>query len=375
MIVKAIVTDTSGSPLGGVEVTVTNDVNGFTNSRYTDGQGYADMYIPSSSGNMATVTTNGYTLNTQYFDAIGDEDTYHLNLVATPFKKPFKVAPRFWKANMCGIRVADLPPVAGGASDPTLVLSWFYDRYNAEDRAAIRACMKERNYTHWLLSWPDSRAIGQSPQQFRATCIELINDDFYPCAMLYSKDYDPTDFAGIMANIEPVLPQIVGLVPLMCVGWELSIALSPTTVQQLIDALCPLFTPAGTRCYVHFQEGYSSFPQPDQTFASFWNPNVGKLTGVLRQKILAQNHDQYRNDAGGICDVLTRFAGNFNVAHDSGFGHPFDDVELEITASFQFNGTMSEGEGDSWGDWALGTPPASGPAGLVSVMGSGNGCS
>ena len=74
-----------------------------------------------------------------------------------------------------------------------------------------------------------------------------------------------------------------------------------------------------------------------------------------------------------ICDVLTRFAGNFNVSPDSGFGHPFDDVELEITATLQFNGDMTEADGNSWGQWAIDTPPQGGPAGLVGVQGSGNG--
>ncbi len=274
---------------------------------------------------------------------------------------------------MCGIRISGLPVVPGGAPDPSLFLSWFYGRYDASWRAIIRRAMKGAGYTHWLLSWPDERANGCSPAGFRSLCQELIQDGFYPCPMLYSKDYDPSDFEGIMANIAPVLPFIVGLVPLMCVGWELSIALSPQTVQMLIDALCPLFTPSGTRCYVHFQEGYSSF-QVEGPFAAFWNLQVGKLTGVLRQKVLSQNRDQYRYDSGGISDVLTRFAGNFGVVTDSGFGHPFDDVELEITASNQYNDGMSEADGDSWGTWAVDCPAQYGPAGAITVQGSGNGC-
>lgn len=284
----------------------------------------------------------------------------------------FQAAPRFWKANMCGIRISGLPVIPGGAPDPSLFLSWFYGRYDSAWRTIIRQAMKGAGYTHWLLSWPDERANGCTPEGFKALCVELIQDGFYPCPMLYSKDYDPTDFDGVMANIAPVLPAIVGLVPLVCIGWELSIALSPQTVQALIDALAPLFTPSGCRVYVHFQEGYSSF-QVEGPFAAFWNINVGKLTGVLRQKLLRQNRDEYRYDSGGISDVLTRFAGNFGVVSDSGFGHPFDDVELEITASFQYNNGMSESEGDSWGQWAIDTPAQYGPAGAVRVMGSGNG--
>lgn len=293
---------------------------------------------------------------------------------STP-RPPFQVAPRFWKGNMCGIRISGLPKLEG-VPDPRLVLSWFYDRYPlAKDRAIVRQGMHLRGYTHWLLSWPDARANGCTPQQFQAICYELIADGFYPCVMLYSKDYDPNDFDGIMANIQPVLPYLVGVIPLVCIGWELSIRLSPTVVQQLIDALAPLFTAYGCRVYIHLQEGYSSWQQAGGVFADFWNPNVGKLTGILRQKLLRQDKQQYWTDSGGIVDVLTRFAGNFGVSPDSGFGHPFDDVELEITASFQFNGQMSEADGDSWGDWAIQAPGQGGPAGIVNVMGSGNGSS
>ncbi len=58
-----------------------------------------------------------------------------------------------------------------------------------------------------------------------------------------------------------------------------------------------------------------------------------------------------------------------NFPTDSGFGHPFDFVALEITAQPQFNGQMSEAEGNSWGQTAITTPPV----GRVIVQGSGNG--
>jgi hypothetical protein len=70
-----------------------------------------------------------------------------------------------------------------------------------------------------------------------------------------------------------------------------------------------------------------------------------------------------------VKDVLDRFAGADFYPTDSGFGHPFDDIELEITASEQFAGTMSESQGNAWGRAALTTPSS----GDVRVMGSGNG--
>ncbi len=51
---------------------------------------------------------------------------------------PFRIAPRFWAGQFCGMRVEGLPPIPGGSSDSTLVLSWMYDRYSPEYRATIR---------------------------------------------------------------------------------------------------------------------------------------------------------------------------------------------------------------------------------------------
>lgn len=283
---------------------------------------------------------------------------------------PFEPAPRTWRANMCGVRVPGLPPVSGGAADASLVLSWFYDRYVDADRAKIRAAWRAKNYTHVLLSWPDSRAFGWSAENFLTTVEELIADGFYPCPFLYSKDHDPTDVDGIWNNMLPAIQVLKGVAPAICIGWELSIALSPTTVQQLIDWVAPEFTPAGTRVYVHFQEDYFSFPQPDHDNASFWNLQTGKLTGVLHQRKLGMDNDLYR---ARLTDCLDRCSGQFNMPHDTGFGHPVDCVALEITAMTQFNGQTTEAEGDALGQWAIDTPPVSGPAGTVQVMGSGNG--
>lgn len=296
-------------------------------------------------------------------------DTVNEVIELDSFKRPFQVAPRTWKGNMCGIRVPGLPSVPGGAADPTLFLSWFYDRYDAETRVGIRLHMKAKGYTHWLVSWPDSRSVGSTPQAFLAMCQELIADGFFPCVFLTSKDYDNPDVGSILADLATVLPLLIGVVPMFCIGWELSLWLSPTQVQQLIDAIAPqCLTREGTLVYVHWQQGYLSFQQPGEDTAAFWWLNVGKLTGDLHQRVLDWDKPMYQ---ARIVDCLQRFAGQFNFPTDSGFGHPFDFVALEITAQPQFDGSMSEEEGNLWGDTAVSTPPV----GSVAVMGSGNGVS
>lgn len=288
-------------------------------------------------------------------------------------ERPFKPAPRFWHGNLCGVRVAGLPPVEGGASDASLVLSWFIDRYQPADRTKIYAEWTRRGDTHVALSWPDSRAAGATPESFRATVLELIDAGFFPCVFWCSKDFDPMDVPAILAGIERPLSLLAGILPLSCIGWELSLWLSPTQVQELIDAIAPRLTPSGCRVYVHFQQGYASFQQDGGIFADFWKLQVGKLTGILHQKVLSQNPEEYWYASGGLADVLQRFAGNFFCPADSGFHHPFDLVAWEITAMTQFDGQTSEQTGDYWGTHAINCPPQSGPAGIVGVMGSGNG--
>lgn len=283
--------------------------------------------------------------------------------IYTEQSRIFKPAPRFWRGNLCGVRIAGLPPVAGGASDTSLVLSWFIDRYNRDDRQAIRSCWRISGYSHVALSWPDSEAAGATPESFRDTCLELIDAGFFPCVFWCSKDFNPPDVAAILANIEKPLSLLIGILPLACIGWELSLWLSPTQVQQLIDAIAPRLTPSGCRVYVHFQQGYASFQQDGGIFADFWKLQVGKLTGLLHQRVLEQDPQQYWYASGGLVDVLQRFAGNFFCPSDSGFGHPFDLVAWEITAQPQYNGEMSERDGDGWGSHAVSAPAQGGPAG------------
>jgi hypothetical protein len=274
---------------------------------------------------------------------------------------PFKPAPRYWKGNMCGVRIGGLPAIDGGAADPSLVLSWFYDRHNDADRATIRFHWLQRGYTHVLLSWPDSRAAGFSIEQFKATCEELIFSGFYPCVMLSSKDHDPADVTAITNGLMPVLNALVGVVPMFCMGWELSLWLSPEQVDLLIRRVAPVcLQQPGTLTYVHFQQGYPSFQKDGGTVADFWNQYQGLLTGLLYQKMIDQNDAQFLDS---LKDCLERFAGGWGMVPG------FDFVALELSAMYQYNGSMSEAQGDHIGTVAINAPKVNG----VGVMGSGNG--
>ena len=283
------------------------------------------------------------------------------------------IAPRVYRGQMCGIRLAGAPPVEGGAADSSLILSWFYGRYPADWRAKIRAAFLKSNYPDVLVSWTDDRAVGISPAGHVSLLTELCRDGLRPCEMLSSKVYCPQDdAAGTLSVINEVLPRLVNAdcVSRYCVGFEMNLWNTYESLQAIIDGVKAQVVPA-RRLSVHFSPGYADWrpDRPGSTFADFWNPNVGKLSSLWHQADTKWSDADYQ---ARLADVTSRFAGNFNVSPDSGFGHPFDCIALEITASQQFEG-MSEADGDRRAMVALSTPPQSGPAGNVIIMGSGNG--
>lgn len=291
---------------------------------------------------------------------------------------------RWFRGNMGGVRVPGLPAVPGGSSDPSLVLSWFYDRYNPVDRASIRAAFHARNYTHFQLSWPDS-AYG-SPQSDIGTYVamaqELTADGFLVGHFLSSKSVpgdsggaNPTGVGAIISSVTPVISalQAANVIPWASVGWELGLFLSPTDLQTLINAFAGLLVP-GTNLYIHMQQGYMAWQQNGQTIADFWKPNVGKLTGCLYQRILGKDCAGFQDN---LNDCLLRMAGNDFMPNDSGFGHPFDLVAYELTVADQFNSGESEAAGDAVGFQAVCKPAVTlvgHPGTFVAVQGFGNGC-
>lgn len=341
---------------------------------------------------------------------------------ATSARAP--LAPRIYTGQMCGIHLAGAPPVDGGAADASLILSWFRNRYPTNWRARIDAAYRER-YPDVLHSWCDDRAVGLSPTDHVARLQEQTQQGLRPCEMLTSKLYCPEgDAAGTLAIVHEVLPLLVAAdcVSRYCVGFEMNLWNSYASLQGIIDGVAALVVPHRP-LVVHFSPGYADWrpDHPGSTFAEFWNAQVGKLTGLWHQAdpnwwnvsqpaatvaevatrgsasvidlvrhIYRAQHGHWLDDAAPrqtvaqpawgdalyqalLADVTGRFAGNFNVSPDSGFGHPFDCTALEISAAVQYDASISEAEGNRRGDVALATPGQHGPGGYVVVMGSGNG--
>lgn len=289
---------------------------------------------------------------------------------------PFTPAPRAYASNMCGIHLADLPPIPGGAADPTLVITWLAFYHTLANRQRIYVAYRGKRLLDFLVSWPDFQDAGGTPSGFKAHCLEVKAAGLRPCAMLSAKPTSSAnirDVQGTLANILLVLPLLVGIVPRFCVGWELSLWLSPDDVQFLIDALTPIWLAVkGTQGYVHFAVWTFSWQPNGQQSWAFWAANVGKLHGILHQSEISVGQDLYQ---AKLKDCLDRFAGFDNCPADSGIAGwgPFNFISLESTSMNAFNDGMSEEAQDAWAEVAVTTPPTVGPFGSVPVNGSGNG--
>jgi len=283
------------------------------------------------------------------------------------------VAPRLYRGDM-GVFIDGAPDVGAGGA-PNLVLSFMYPRYPPEFRAVIRSVWKQRQSLDVLLSWQDDAAYGITLGQIIAIRQELCADGFRPCEWMASKVYMPRDdAAGTLQIMEPTLAAFLSAdcISRYCVGGELDLWNTYDSLQAITDAIAPRINGIGRTLAVHFSTNRADWrpDHPGSTFADYWNPNQGKLSALWFQ---ADSEASDANLQAEMVPILERFAGNDGVVSDSGFGHPFDCHAVEISLQKMFDGGMDQAECDRRGRVELATPAQGGPAGMVSVMGSGNG--
>lgn len=304
-----------------------------------------------------------------------DPTTFSCNIDVTkgqPSGVPARPNKRWMRGDFCGIDVPGMPSTVsvGGPLNANLITCFQYGFYDAGQRATILASYVAHGYTHFVLSWPDLRdRTGLSPAQAIVLAQEVVAAGLYPVWFLLAKDFD--NASNIAPSCDPIInaAQVAGVYSIACVGWELSLWMTPTQVQDAVDHVCAFGTEAnGVNVYVHFQEGYPSFQQPGLPTHAFWDPNVGKLTGLLYQKTLSQDCGMWQARTN---DIQIRFNGAAGFPHDSGFGHPFDLVQYEYSASPRFNGNLSEGSARTMGLQAIGSPPEGSPSQGVGVQVSG----
>lgn len=270
---------------------------------------------------------------------------------------------RWWRGNAWAVTIPGLPFVPGGSSEtPDQCLTWFLDRWSPDWQQTILDTYAQRGYTHFILSWPDSRSVGQSIEQFAQTCQRVQAIGCYACVFLGSKDYDPHDQWWDGWNVAPVIDALIAAkaMDIAIVGWELDLWNIPgDPLQSIVDGVTQRTVPAGIPTYVHFSTHVTWWGKDGSDRFAWWNLQRGKLTGLLYQGDSAWDVGLFQ---ARMVDTLAQFAHT-----DSGFGHPFDDIAFETKASAQFDGPADENTGDLM-DYLLLCTQAG-----VSVQGFGNG--
>ncbi len=171
---------------------------------------------------------------------------------------------KFWRGDAWGVTVPGLPFVYAGSSiHPERALTWFFDRWTADWQTQILDAYRQRGYTHFTLSWPDSRVsggvdnAGQTPAQFAATAVKVHTAIPFVHVMLTSKDFDPANASADdrMAAVSPAIDALIaaGLTGddlILGVGWELNAFNDPQFLKDFIVALHAKYPQFDL--YVHF---------------------------------------------------------------------------------------------------------------------------
>lgn len=263
----------------------------------------------------------------------------------------------YFRENFCGVRVPNLPAVAGGGADPDLVLSWFLDRYSAPTQDRILRTHGERGYDRFTLSWPDSRdGAGQSIADYVATSQRVQAAGLFVSHHFFSKSYD--GFNPDPSKVFPVIDALLaaGVLDIATIAWEMNFLWDPAQAQQAIDAIVARL-PAKVPRYVHFQPGYAHYALPGEPGGNFWLRNVGKLTGL-----------KYQVDPDWSAGMMNARTNDVLVRLIAGgvwkLPQTFDVVNWESTAQNQFFGTVDEDHGDLRGLELLCTTGPMHPAGF-----------
>lgn len=259
-----------------------------------------------------------------------------------------------------------LEAIPGGNSDRTLPFLPHLDRYSPASQDRILKEKRQAGYTHFTLSWPDSRdGAGQSIPQYVETAKRVkqagmfVDHHFFAKPPYDSQNSAPENAYGV---IDALLS--AGVLDIATVGWEMNAFLQPgSQIQNFIDKISLRVrqsNPIPTPVYLHFLPHYAAWQTNSESPHDFWMRQSGKVTGLKYQA----DPDW---DAGMTCartqDVLVR------LGPGGLWGTPgFSVVAWETSAMTQWNGGMSEVEGDLIGYEQLCTP------GPIHLSGYGNGC-
>lgn len=318
------VTDPCPVPIAGAAVGLheSQDADYLTQTSNADGYTYFTSVLPYSD---VKISAPGYVdaaLSIQPPAIDGDNLSVVLVPVIPPWPRPASRAPlvlegnnalgmvcpqtpivtvpagpdrRFWRTDAWGVTVPGAPLIAGGnGRHPERILSWFFDRYPTDAQRQILEANRRDGYTHFTLSWPDSRVSGgidnggQTPQQFAATAVVVHQAIPYVHVMLTSKYFDAegADADERMAAVSPAIDALIaagftGEDLILGVGWELDLFNEGQRLENFIHALHAKYPQFDL--YAHFTTYKTSWQPDGHPRAQFWEATQGELTGLLYQ--------------------------------------------------------------------------------------------
>jgi hypothetical protein len=287
-----------------------------------------------------------------------------------------------YRGNFCGIRVPEAPGVVGGANatipggDTSLVMACHLDRYPQEIQDQYLARYASYGYTHVQQSIGHSAEAGRSIAQFvetqqRIQSYGLFADIWFLGGPGFAtRDRDATYWRP---RLDPWIDALLAndAIDTACVGWQLDgynkesdtrTGNGPlqSTIDYLADRLGPHNIPIGT----HWINEAGAWNTPMDRF-SWWRRQRNRISFFHHQGDVRMPIPLYQ---AKLADTLSAF-GDGRVGRSGLFGdRPFGLVVFECSAQGQFDGYISEDEGDLRSYLLMCTSGVSRPVGY------GNGC-
>lgn len=227
----------------------------------------------------------------------------------------------YLRADAWGITLEGLPFVPGGSSNQPAqnrFLSWFFDRYPPEWQQRWLEQNAKDNYTHGVLSPPDSiQGYGRSLAQVVDTHGTLRRAGLYVISMLGSKLYQPHDMTAdqYCAYAFPIMDALTsaGVVDEFVPAWEMDLWNVPgETTLQICQRIGARAHESGASCWLHFSTHVTAwFADGDPRGRyGFWEDLGGDVDGLMYQGDPEWGQDEWQ---ARIVDTLHQFGEQGNV--------------------------------------------------------------
>jgi hypothetical protein len=273
-----------------------------------------------------------------------------------------------YRGNFCGIRVKDAPGVPGGMNatvpggDTSLMMAAHLDRYPLEIQQEYLQQYGSYGYSHLQQSLGHSMEAGRSIDQVVETLgmigsRGLFRDIWFlgggplgNVANAHPENRD-RDAAYWKPILDPWIDALLAnrAIDCACVGWQLDqfnkesdSRTGEGPLQSIIDYLADRLGPHGIPIGTHWVNEAGAWNTPMDRFA-WWKRQRNRLSWFHQQGPTDTPIADYQ---AKIKDVLDPF-GDGRMGTSGLFGdRPFGCVLYECSAQAQYDGLMTEGEGD-----------------------------